>query len=152
VRCCCAMLAQMNQTMVNMNINMSLTAIDKRLMMKQAANCACASHAVPMARLDGDVLMWWRDFGDFHQSGFKTRFWQFSWSDPTKPNQSGLGLIGIVFRNFGLFNFAWTFPELTENLVISSPELTYRTNRDSRSSLPDPTCWPSRKQYAVDLT
>jgi hypothetical protein len=52
------MLAQMNQTMVNMNINMSLTAIDKRLMMKQAANCACASHAVPMARLDGDVLMW----------------------------------------------------------------------------------------------
>jgi hypothetical protein len=121
-------------------------------MMKQAANCACASHAVPMARLDGDVLMWWRDFGDFHQSGFKTRFWQFSWSDPTKPNQSGLGLIGIVFRNFGLFNFAWTFPELTENLVISSPELTYRTNRDSRSSLPDPTCWPSRKQYAVDLT
>jgi hypothetical protein len=46
-----------------------------------------------------------------------------------------------VFRNFGLFNFAGTFPELTENLVVSSAELTYRTNRDSRSSLPDPTCW-----------
>jgi hypothetical protein len=36
VHCCCAMLAQMNQKMVNMNTTMSLTAIDKRLMMKQA--------------------------------------------------------------------------------------------------------------------
>jgi hypothetical protein len=41
-----------------------------------------------------------------------------------------------VFRNFGLFNFAGTFPELKENLGVSSAELT---NRDSRSSLPDPT-------------
>jgi hypothetical protein len=55
----------------------------------------------------------------------------------------------IVFRNFGLFNFAGTFPELTENLGVSSAELT---NRDSRSSLPDPTRWPNCKQYAVDLT
>jgi hypothetical protein len=54
-----------------------------------------------------------------------------------------------VFRNFGLFNFAGTFPELTENLGASSAELT---NRDSRSSLPDPTPWPNRKQHAVDLT
>jgi hypothetical protein len=36
----------------------------------------------------------------------------------------------VVFRNFGLCNFAGTFPELT--------------NHDSRSSLPDPTCWPNR--------
>ena len=49
----------------------------------------------------------------------------------------------LVFRNFGLFNFAGTFPELTENLGVSSAELT---NRDSRSSLPDPTRWPDRKQ------
>jgi hypothetical protein len=49
----------------------------------------------------------------------------------------------LVFRNFGLFNFAGTFPELTENLGVSSAELT---NRDSRSSLPDPTRWPNRKQ------
>jgi hypothetical protein len=55
----------------------------------------------------------------------------------------------LVFQNFGLFNFAGTFPELTENLGVSSAELT---NRDSRSSLPDPTPWPNRKQYAVDLT
>jgi hypothetical protein len=34
VCCCCAVLAQMNQMMVNMNTTMSLTAIDKRLMMK----------------------------------------------------------------------------------------------------------------------
>jgi hypothetical protein len=24
------------------------------------SNCACASHAVPMVCLDGDVVMWWR--------------------------------------------------------------------------------------------
>jgi hypothetical protein len=36
VRCCCAVLAQMNQTMVKMNTTMSLTAIDKRLMMKRS--------------------------------------------------------------------------------------------------------------------
>jgi hypothetical protein len=96
VRCCCAVLAQMNQTMLNIKIIMSLTAIDKRLMMKQAANCACTSHAVPMVCLDGDVLMWWRDFGDFHQSQFKTQFWQFSWSNLTKPNQLGMGPIGSL--------------------------------------------------------
>jgi hypothetical protein len=28
--------------------------------------------------------MWWHDFGDFHQSRFKTRFWQCS--DQTQPN------------------------------------------------------------------
>jgi hypothetical protein len=55
----------------------------------------------------------------------------------------------LEFRNFGLFNFAGTFPELTKNLGVSSAELT---KRDSRSSLPDPTPWPNRKQYAVDLT
>jgi hypothetical protein len=33
---CHAVLAQMNQKMVNMNTTMSLTAIDKRHMMKQA--------------------------------------------------------------------------------------------------------------------
>jgi hypothetical protein len=49
----------------------------------------------------------------------------------------------VVFRNFGLFNFAGTFPELTEILGVSSAELT---NRDSRSSLPDPTPWPNCKQ------
>jgi hypothetical protein len=48
-----------------------------------------------------------------------------------------------VFRNFGLFNFAGTFPELTQNLGVSSAELT---NHDSRSSLPDPTHWHNRKQ------
>jgi hypothetical protein len=31
---CCTMLAQIKQTMVKMNTTMSLTAIDKRLMMK----------------------------------------------------------------------------------------------------------------------
>jgi hypothetical protein len=36
VRCCCDVLAQLNQTMVNVNTTMSLTAIDKRLMMKCA--------------------------------------------------------------------------------------------------------------------
>jgi hypothetical protein len=61
VCCCCAVLAQMNQMMVNMNTTISLTAIDKRLMMKWASNCACASHTVPMACLDGDVVTWfWR--------------------------------------------------------------------------------------------
>jgi hypothetical protein len=34
VHCCCTMLAQIKQTMVKMNTTMSLTAIDKRLMMK----------------------------------------------------------------------------------------------------------------------
>jgi hypothetical protein len=34
VHCCCTVLAQMNQMMVNMSTTMSLTAIDKRLMMK----------------------------------------------------------------------------------------------------------------------
>jgi hypothetical protein len=52
----------------------------------------------------------------------------------------------VVFRNFGLFNFAGTFPELTENLRLSSAELT---NRDSRSSLPDPTRWPNRAKQSV---
>jgi hypothetical protein len=47
--------------------------------------------------------------------------------------------ISLVFQNFGLFNFAGTFPELTENLGVSSAELT---NRDSRSTLPDPTRGP----------
>jgi hypothetical protein len=36
---------------------------------------------------------WWRDFGDFHQSQFKTQFWWCSQSGLTKPNQSGSGLI-----------------------------------------------------------
>jgi hypothetical protein len=44
-----------------------------------------------MACLDSDVVMWWCDFGDFHQSRFKTWFWQCSRLDPTKPNQLGLG-------------------------------------------------------------
>jgi hypothetical protein len=34
--------------------------------------------------------------------------------------------IALVFRNFGLFNFAGTFPELKENLAVSSAELTNR--------------------------
>ena len=61
----------------------------------------------------------------------------------TDLNGTPSNVMPLVFRNFGLFNFAGTFPELTENLGVSSAELT---NRDSRSSLPDPTRWPNRKQ------
>jgi hypothetical protein len=56
VHCCCAMLARMNQTMVKMNTTMSLTAIDKRLMMKQAIVLALLTLSAPMAPLDGDVV------------------------------------------------------------------------------------------------
>jgi hypothetical protein len=106
VRCCCAMLAQMNQKMVNMNTTMSLTAIDKRLMMKQAIALALLTLSQCMVCLDSDVVMWWCDFGDFHQSQFKTRFWWCSdqtqrnpinwdqaWSIGIRPDQSGLGPI-----------------------------------------------------------
>jgi hypothetical protein len=41
---------------------------------------------MPMACIDGDVAMWWHNFGDFHQSQFKTQFWQCSQSDLTKPD------------------------------------------------------------------
>jgi hypothetical protein len=58
VCCCCAVLAQMNQTMVNMNTTMSLTAIDKRIMMKQAIALALLmlSNGAPW-RWCGDVIL-----------------------------------------------------------------------------------------------
>jgi hypothetical protein len=54
-----------------------------------------------MVCLDSDVLMWWRYFGNFHQSWFKTQFWQCSRSDPTKPNQSGSGPIKPNWAQLG---------------------------------------------------
>jgi hypothetical protein len=87
VRCWCAVLAQMNQMMVNMNSTMSLTAIDERLMMKWAIVLALLT----LSQWRALTVMWWHDFGDSHQSRFKTQFWWCSWSDPTKPNQFGIG-------------------------------------------------------------
>jgi hypothetical protein len=93
VRCCCAMLAQMNQTMVKMNTTMSLTAIDKILMMKWAIVLTLLMLSTQWRPL---MVMWWCDFGDFHQSRFKTQFWWCSQSDLAKPNQLGLGQLNPI--------------------------------------------------------
>ncbi len=92
VHCCCAVLAQMNQRMVNMSTTMSLTAIDKRLMMKRAIALALLT----LSQCQALTVMWWHYFGNFHQSQFKTRFWRCSQSILTKPDQLGSGQsIGI---------------------------------------------------------
>jgi hypothetical protein len=55
VGCCCTVLAQMNQTMVNMNTTMSLTAIAKRLMMKWAIALALLT----LSQWCTLTVMWW---------------------------------------------------------------------------------------------
>jgi hypothetical protein len=123
VRCCCAMLAQMNQKMVNMNTTMSLTAIDKRLMMKQAIALAL----LMLSQWCALTVMWWcgdvilvisispdsrPDFGDApirpNQTG----------SIGIRPDQLGSGLINQDWAQSGAQFWWWpleiqelTFPQ-----------------------------------------